>query len=151
MNASKAELSSDSSLFIHLLRSIAAQAVLVGHALSLFKVSPFGIRHMQNIGVLVFFILSGVLITYSTIQKKNRSDKYGFKSYFMDRFVRIYSGFLPAILLVVILDMIIRHLYGDSIYIYTAYSLRTFIGNIFMFLEEYQASGRCKNSCVCDF
>ncbi len=136
MNASKAELSSDSSLFIHLLRSIAAQAVLVGHALSLFKVSPFGIRHMQNIGVLVFFILSGVLITYSTIQKKNRSDKYGIKSYFMDRFVRIYSGFLPAILLVVILDMIIRHLYGDSIYIYTAYSLRTFIGNIFM-LQDF--------------
>ena len=51
---------------------------------------------MQNIAVLIFFILSGFLITYSTLRKKTFARNYSIFNYFIDRFTRIYVAFIPA-------------------------------------------------------
>jgi peptidoglycan/LPS O-acetylase OafA/YrhL len=48
--------------------------------------------------VLLFFALSGMLICYSLL-KKLGNPTYGFKNFFVDRFSRIYSGLVPAMLL----------------------------------------------------
>lgn len=52
---------------------------------------------LGGIGVFLFFAISGFLISYSLFQKLENK-KYGFKSFFVDRFSRIYSGLLPALL-----------------------------------------------------
>jgi peptidoglycan/LPS O-acetylase OafA/YrhL len=63
-------ITKESSYILNILRVFAAQAVLVGHSLSMFGLSKtFG--YMASVGVIVFFLLSGYLITHSAhnIQK----------------------------------------------------------------------------------
>ncbi len=50
-----------------------------------------------GVAVLLFFSLSGMLITNSLIRKV-RNPEYGFRNFFVDRFSRIYSGLVPAML-----------------------------------------------------
>lgn len=48
--------------------------------------------------MLMFFSLSGLLISNS-LRNKLKNPEYRFRNYFVDRFSRIYSGLLPAMLL----------------------------------------------------
>ena len=48
--------------------------------------------------MLLFFALSGLLISYSLLHKLDNPE-YRFRNFFVDRFSRIYSGLLPAMLL----------------------------------------------------
>lgn len=62
----------DTSIALDLLRAVAAQMVCVGHALAFFGVGdwlkpPF-VPWMQNIGVLLFFVMSGLLITATLLR-----------------------------------------------------------------------------------
>jgi peptidoglycan/LPS O-acetylase OafA/YrhL len=56
--------------------------------------------------VLLFFVLSGLLISYS-LRNKLDNPEYRFRNYFVDRFSRIYSGLLPAMLLGTIITVVI--------------------------------------------
>ncbi len=79
-------------------------AVLFGHAASMFLPgSALDNKNVAGIGVYIFFLLSGFLISYSVFKKYN-DPKYNFSTYFIDRFSRIYCAFLPAIVFVWILD-----------------------------------------------
>jgi len=81
-------------------------------------------------------LLSGFLISYSTVRKKLISNNYSFSHYFADRFSRIYTAFIPSIIFVLILDLISKSL-KPELYLYTiAFDLKTFIGNIFMFQDH---------------
>lgn len=95
------KLSSGSSNLLDLIRGVSSQAVLVGHAMIIFDVFEyFHYPKIQNIAVLIFFLLSGFLITYSTFRK----DNYSFGDYFIDRFSRIYTAYIPAIFFVILCD-----------------------------------------------
>jgi len=133
-------LNENSSLFLDLLRAITAQVVVIGHGISFFSVFTFlqppRFPYMQNIAVLIFFILSGFLISYSISNHLERNHHYNFKDFFIDRFSRIYTAYLPAILLVAALDAVHLLVAGQS-YIYTdAYTLLTAMGNIAM-LQDF--------------
>jgi len=133
-------LNENSSLFLDLLRAITAQVVVIGHGISFFSVFTFlqppRFPYMQNIAVLIFFILSGFLISYSISNHLERNHHYNFKDFFIDRFSRIYTAYLPAILLVAALDAIHLLVAGQS-YIYTsAYTLLTAMGNVAM-LQDF--------------
>jgi peptidoglycan/LPS O-acetylase OafA/YrhL len=52
---------------------------------------------MGGTAVLLFFALSGLLISYS-LHNKLDNPEYRFRNFFVDRFSRIYSGLLPALL-----------------------------------------------------
>ena len=129
----------DTSIALDALRAIAAQAVCVGHGFSFFGVAdwlrPPRFPFIQNIGVLIFFIMSGFLITATLLRSSAKLD-YGFGRYFIDRFARIYSGLLPALALVIIVD-------GLTIWLVSAptiaryYDLKTFLANLVM-LEGYR-------------
>ena len=54
---------------------------------------------MQNLGVVVFFLLSGLLIPYTVVRNKNRGG-YSWGHFFIDRFARIYSGYLPGLIVI---------------------------------------------------
>lgn len=137
-------LSSGSSIMLDFIRSVTAQLVVLGHGMSIFGI--FYIFHqpnfpwIQNIAVLIFFILSGFLISYSTFRKIKFKANYSFKHFFIDRFSRIYSAFIPALLLVVVLDYV--SIYLSPVKLETShyqfldnYNIKTFIGNLFMFQD----------------
>ena len=56
---------------------------------------------LGGIGVFLFFSISGFLIAYTVFQK-TANRQYGFRNYFVDRFSRIYSGLLPALLISIV-------------------------------------------------
>ncbi len=129
-------LSEGNSVLLDLIRGLSAQAVVIGHGLFFYgyiglDTDPH-VFVMQGFAVLVFFILSGFLITYSTVNKLRKRPEYGFLPYFIDRFSRIYSTFLPALLVVLLIDLVSRQFFPAS-YPYSAgFNLKTFVGNLFM-------------------
>lgn len=111
------------SVYLDLFRGGAAQLVLLGHICSSQKMPK-----IQNFGVLIFFILSGFLITQTTLIK---GKSYGYKNYIIDRFSRIYSAFLPALLFVLFVDTIM-HFFNFTYKELFDFSFKTFICNILM-------------------
>ncbi|WP_271587496.1 acyltransferase family protein [Bradyrhizobium sp. CCBAU 53415] len=123
---------------LDLLRAVAAQLVCVGHAYSFFIGAwPAGLPYIQNVGVLLFFLLSGFLITHTLVSRSIKPD-YGFLQFFIDRFARIYSGLIPALMFVVAVDWFVLYLTAEPT-IARYYTLKTFIANLFM-LEGYRGA-----------
>lgn len=125
----------DTSITLDLLRALAAQMVCVGHAMAFFGVGdwlkpPFT-PWMQNIGVLLFFVMSGFLIT-ATLLRNSENPEYGFGRYFTDRFARIYSGLLPALVFVAVVDWLVA---APELAQYA--TLKTLLANVAM-LESYR-------------
>ena len=107
----KKSISQESSVFLNLIRLVACELVVIGHFLTryqpilgvpLFKLGST----LGGAAVLLFFTLSGLLISYS-LHNKLDNPEYGFRSFFVDRFSRIYSGLLPAMLLGTIIVVVI--------------------------------------------
>jgi len=112
--SAQGNLNEAQSTYLNFVRAGAAFAVLIGHAAHLF-LSDSGVKnsHIQNAGVLVFFILSGFLVSFSVL--RNLQNKtYTFKTFFIDRFCRIYCAFIPALFFVKILDSFTLSLPVDS-------------------------------------
>ena len=70
------EIKTGASLWLDLTRVLAAQAVLIGHILSYI----YPISDLQNGAVLVFFFLSGYLISMS-LETKRLQKQYSFKQF----------------------------------------------------------------------
>ncbi|HTI85167.1 MAG TPA: acyltransferase [Alphaproteobacteria bacterium] len=129
-----ARLSPAQRCYLDFIRFVAAFFVLFGHAAEYFlEGARFNNGNIQAVGVLTFFLISGFLISTSAFQK-SADPKYTFRSFFIDRFARIYSCFLPALMFVVVIDMVMlnspQYPWGAT------YNLRTWIGNLFM-LQDF--------------
>jgi peptidoglycan/LPS O-acetylase OafA/YrhL len=116
-------------------RVFASQLVLFGHAISILGLWP-GIQephapYLQNVAVVIFFVLSGNLIAYAVMQKLG-SPGYGFRSYFVDRFSRIHTGLLPALVVVLALDLAHLRWAPDTFEYLKNLDVRTFVGNVLM-------------------
>jgi peptidoglycan/LPS O-acetylase OafA/YrhL len=125
----------DASFTLNLLRILAAEMVCGFHAIALFNVSWLRLPHvppMQNFGVCIFFVLSGFLIAH-TLARKSEKPTYGFREYAIERIARIYSGWIPALIFVVVVDAVLIHagVYDPQRH----FDLKTFVGNFFMFQE----------------
>jgi peptidoglycan/LPS O-acetylase OafA/YrhL len=116
----------DTSVTLDFLRAMAAQIVCVGHAMNF---GQTGYTFLPNDGVLLFFILSGFLIAY-TLDTKSRSDSYGLIDFGIERFTRIYTAYLPALLLIGAVTVLAQRygieMRGDPT------NLRTYLGNLVM-------------------
>jgi peptidoglycan/LPS O-acetylase OafA/YrhL len=126
------KLTSSSSVSLDLIRAISAQLVFVGHLLSFYQIyggNPNDFL-MQQLGVLVFFMLSGFLISYSI---SNKTEDYTYKEFVIDRFARIFIAFIPALFVIAGLDLLSNKLYGSAI---ENMDVRTFIGNVLM-LQDF--------------
>lgn len=141
------QLNNGSSTFFNLTRVIAAQMVVFGHITSWIllwpKTMPPYIPSLQCVGVVIFFILSGFLIPYSTILKMKQDPEYSFKEFFIERFARIYTSLIPCLLLIFILDLIQIYFSGKNFGYGDAFNVKTFLGNLLMledappFFQEY--------------
>lgn len=128
-------LTPSTSLSLDIIRILAAQAVLIGHLIQSHKqflwlgqpTNPA----MENIAVVIFFLVSGFLIPMS-VEVKLKQGNYRFIDYLRSRFTRIYAVFLPALFLVVILDSIALKLHPETYYYFKAFNVKTFFTNLFM-------------------
>lgn len=103
------------SLLLDGLRAGASQAVVVGHAVSFLGLwawlEPPRTPWMQDAAVVVFFVLSGLLITHSVRMRSADPDRpYRPSDFFIDRATRIYTAYLPALCAVVVADTVGRSL-----------------------------------------
>ena len=96
---------SNSTAFLDLVRALAANFVLYGHAMDVFRIPsriPAGL-----FGVSVFFILSGFLIMLSSLSRIQRPGPY-FVPYMIDRFARIFTGYVPVLILVALVNGVVN-------------------------------------------
>lgn len=120
-----------SSRCINILKIIAAQCVLIGHACSLYQVTVFKdnswFPDIQNIAVVVLFVLSGYLTAYS-VERRRNTERW--VSYLYNRFVRICIPMYGALILISGIDLICiyqkQYAYGE------AFTFKTLIGNLLM-------------------
>lgn len=131
------KISSLSSFYLDLVRIISVQMVVFGHGITICSIllflQPPNFVYIQNVAVVIFFLLSGFLITYSTMNKISLP-YYSFIQYFIDRFSRIFSGLIPALLFIVIIDFFHNTFFPSSYAGYLDYyGYKNLIGNLFMF------------------
>jgi peptidoglycan/LPS O-acetylase OafA/YrhL len=112
------KLSESQSAALDWARGISAQMVLVGHVFS-----PR--LQIQILGVTIFFLLSGFLITHTTLRK---GEGYTFTDFLIDRGARIFVPYVPAIAFIVIVGLA----FGLS----GPYDIGTIAANLLM-LEDF--------------
>ncbi|MEF2267229.1 acyltransferase [Janthinobacterium sp. LS2A] len=105
---------SNTSIWLNVMRALAAQAVVIGHANYLF------FDHAEGTGgalawlvglcssgahkaVIMFFVMSGFLIGGPVIEAM-RSQRFDSFKYFIDRLTRLWIVILPALLMTALLD-----------------------------------------------
>lgn len=113
-----------------------SQMVLIGHAASYFGLMKFiGPPHfpwIQSIAVVGFFWLSGFLICHSVLMRKQMMEDYKFSDFFFSRFARIYSGYVPALALVFLVDFIFVYMYPLKYGFYYSFSIDVALKNMLM-------------------
>src|SRR4051794_19892970 len=95
-------------LFFDAARAVSAQLVVLGHGLNvgcpaLFMVATNAgllearaqVFYIQNLGVLVFFLISGYLVTSSAMRYPQ--DISGFVEFIIRRFSRIFTPLVPIL------------------------------------------------------
>ncbi|MDP5227252.1 MULTISPECIES: acyltransferase family protein [Arthrobacter] len=97
-------------VFFDFARGVSAQAVVLGHALNIFLPAIFmppggHVFYIQSFAVIIFFVLSGFLITSAVLKKKDRED-FTFGSYLIDRVARVIYPLIPALGLILAGDLL---------------------------------------------
>ena len=111
MKLPRIPISQESSVFLNIIRLVACEMVVIGHFLTKYQpalnTASFTIGSvLGGVAVLLFFALSGLLICHSLLNKIGNND-YRFRNYFVDRFSRIYSGLVPALILAGVFALLI--------------------------------------------
>ena len=86
------------------LRAVSILLVLIGHIAGTVN-SPawlLPLHNLGNLGVKVFFVISGFLITYLLLEELGQSGKISFRGFYLRRTFRIFPAFYFYILCVVI-------------------------------------------------
>lgn len=97
------------SILLDLARGTSAQLVLIGHVTSVAGLQNPKFLY-QDLGVVIFFILSGLLVTHSVT---NRSKEYRFSDYLIERGARIYVPYVPAVIFIIFCSVVF-HLGGPT-------------------------------------
>jgi peptidoglycan/LPS O-acetylase OafA/YrhL len=126
------KLTEASSSFLDFCRAAAATMVLLAHMQHIF-IPGSPIQVPGSFGVVIFFLLSGYLITLSLYNRYTRPfPQLGM--FVTDRISRIYTPYLPALFLVVVVNSLFISGHWASPGVSTgAYS---FVSNVFM-LSDY--------------
>lgn len=134
VGSAKYALTKESSTVLYLVRALAAQAVLIGHLLKYLGIYPADGKYpyIQSLSVTVFFLLSGFLTMYSYLSKRESQPDYGWWDFFANRVTRIYGALIPALLIVLGLDLINFRLHPATFPFRENFNLVTFMENFFM-------------------
>lgn len=102
-------------------RGILSVLVFIAHLAQIFWYPLIGtkgytyiiIGTMANASVVCFFMLSGILISYSAANLTEQN-KFNWKKYVINRFTRIYPSFLVVVLMCFVLVLIFPYLNGGT-------------------------------------
>jgi len=135
------EISIKLSTYIDLLRGLSAFLVLYGHIFLIFKIKDLNgiLTFFSYYGfqaVLVFFVISGFLVTKSFMNNLNNKKK-NLSDYFTDRIFRIHVVLIPALLLTLCIDNFTLILDPSNELILRRLTTENFIGNILLLQEIY--------------
>lgn len=125
-------MSDMASAYLDALRAAGANLVIASHVLALY----FGIRDpysLGNLGVAVFFLLSGFLIMQSMLNWLNKPEPR-FPGFLADRVARIMTPYLPALVLIALANLVLietNHSQGG-----TNTGVLTFLGNLLMLQDH---------------
>jgi peptidoglycan/LPS O-acetylase OafA/YrhL len=127
-------MSDMASAYLDALRAAGANLVIVSHVLALY----FGIRDpygFGNLGVAVFFLLSGFLILQSMLNWLNKPEPR-LPGFIADRVARIMTPYVPALVLIALANVILI----DSNYGLGSRNtgVLAFVGNLLM-LQDHAA------------
>ncbi|MCW5693434.1 MAG: acyltransferase [Pseudolabrys sp.] len=107
------KLTRGQSFFLDAVRYLAALMVAFHHGTAYFyrdAYNPISQAHYYtnpgSLGVSIFFVLSGFLIAYTVITKSAGPGGYSFRLYAIERVVRIYLVFAPALALAIFMNVI---------------------------------------------
>jgi peptidoglycan/LPS O-acetylase OafA/YrhL len=123
------------SVQLDLLRWIAALAVFISHFsyLGIAGVAGEPLTSFGRVGVIVFFVLSGYVIAYVAHERHSDIDDYA-----LARVARLYSVYLPALALTVVLDLYGRNLDAAIYGAYPAPALFNALKKLPVFLSFMQ-------------
>ena len=143
-------LSEGQKTILDIFRITAALFVLFGHGFSFFQCTIFKDQsyfpYIQNIGVVLLFLISGFLTTYS-LEKNNNNHNYTFSKFFSHKASRIYREYIPGLVIISIVDFISININGDRYMYYNAYNIRQFFSNLFM-LQNMGPYGILGHYCI---
>lgn len=122
--------------FLDYYRICAALFVVFGHSFSYYQLTVLKNQahfpYIQNIGVIMFFLLSGFLTIHS-LCKSNTHYNYNMKEFVKHKVKRIFGEYFPALIIVAVIDYIAIWINGGEKYQYwKAFDFKTFIGNLLM-------------------
>lgn len=115
-------ISGDSVFVLDLFRVIACQMVVLCRPFEVLlnynhipadagdmtsKVAIYLYNFLGTTGVILFFFMSGVVISNSLFKKMSKGN-YGFLNFFIDRFSRIYSGLVPSLIFILAIGLLIK-------------------------------------------
>ena len=127
-------------IFFDVARGVSAQAVVLGHALNIFVPGIFMVPgqrvfYMQSFAVIIFFVLSGFLITSAVLKKKSQPG-FTFGSYLIDRIARVIYPLIPALVLITVFDFLVIHGSTKLPFIRIDLSPQTIAGNFLLLFNH---------------
>ncbi|MCR5576060.1 MAG: acyltransferase [Oscillospiraceae bacterium] len=129
------ELNGKQQTFLDCFRIAAAFLVFVGHSLCFAGIPETVDASYYNayaeLGVIMFFMLSGFLAAY-TLEKKNADHSYEFRRFAVHKLRRIMREYIPALLFIAALDAVSIKVLGPRYRYYDTYDLKTFLGNLLL-------------------
>ena len=125
-------MSDMASAYLDALRAAGANLVIASHVLGLY----FGVRDpfkFGNLGVAVFFLLSGFLIMQSMLNRQDKPEPR-LPGFLADRVARVMTPYVPALVLIVLANLALiqtNHSLGG-----TNTGWLTFIGNLLLLQDH---------------
>jgi peptidoglycan/LPS O-acetylase OafA/YrhL len=125
-------MSEMASTYLDALRAAGANLVIASHILALY----FGIRDpysLGNLGVAIFFLLSGFLIMQSMLNWLNKPEPR-VPGFLADRVARIMTPYVPALILIAFFNLTLIH--TDHSQGGTNTGVLTFVGNLLLLQDH---------------
>jgi peptidoglycan/LPS O-acetylase OafA/YrhL len=127
--------SPSASVYLDIIRIMSSQLVVIGHGFRFAGIFSFmgppSFPYLQKIAVVIFFFLSGFLVS-SSVFKRLKNTNYSFIEYCCERFARIYSAFFPSLIFVAILDTFCKFVMPDKYFHENSFTFKSFLGNLLM-------------------
>lgn len=120
----------DAHTLLDAIRAASAQLVVFGHALAVYPLAAGAVPWVQKWGVLVFFLLSGFLIS-NTLRRRLTDPASTFRDFALDRWARLYAGYLPALVFVLAVDSLTMRAFPHNYFI-DRFTLPNFLANLLM-------------------
>jgi peptidoglycan/LPS O-acetylase OafA/YrhL len=125
-------LGDTASTYLDVLRAVAANLVIVAHVY-MFYFSSHDPYSLGNLGVAVFFLLSGFLITQSMLNWASKPGPH-LPGFLADRVARIFTPYVPALILIIAANAFLIRSHVDGANASTG--LLTFLGNLLMLQDH---------------